>query len=32
MKIKFVFREETSFDNILIDESFNDSVKDILFL
>ena len=32
MKIKFVFyKEETSFDNILTDKSFNDSVKDILF-
>ena len=29
-KICFL-KEETSFDNILIDESFNDSVKDILF-
>ena len=32
MKIKFVFyKEETSFDNILTDKSFNDSVEDILF-
>ncbi len=32
MKIKFVFyKKETSFDNILTDKSFNDSVKDILF-
>lgn len=29
-KICFL-KEETAFDNILIDESFNDSVKDILF-
>ena len=32
MKIKFVFyKEETSFDNILTDKSFNDSVEDKLF-
>ena len=29
-KICFL-KEETSFDNILIDESFNDSIKDMLF-